>query len=234
MALATWPRHITRSAPSQSSVYPERLMTPPSRSPPCWSRDLVAALPPGPGERTWRFPVAPIPRTPARRQRRSDRLQSRRSRTSGTSDWRCPGRTIVRARRRTPRLRAFRSLRRTRDRPGPGSWRQPRFAFFALRASRYALIFALGTFLCLAQTMPNTGAARPRQFGTGHSWIGPLRRGFFAAFGAFLPFGSNAASRRRPASMAMAVSMSLVNFATSFWMSVMGSLLVLGSLDYVR
>ena len=50
------------------------------------------------------------------------------------------------------------------------------FAFWALRASRYFLISALGRSLCLAQTIPKTGAARLLQPGTGQSWIGPLRR----------------------------------------------------------
>src|SRR5262249_41078049 len=43
-------------------------------------------------------------------------------------------------------------------------------------ASRYLRISILGRSLCLAQTMPNTGAARFVQPGTGHSWIGALRR----------------------------------------------------------
>ena len=49
-------------------------------------------------------------------------------------------------------------------------------AFLARRCSRYFLIFAFGRSLCFAQTIPNTGAARLEQPGTGHSWIGPLRR----------------------------------------------------------
>ena len=43
------------------------------------------------------------------------------------------------------------------------------FAFFARRASRYFLIVAFGRSLCLAQTIPKTGAALLEQPGTGQS-----------------------------------------------------------------
>ena len=42
-------------------------------------------------------------------------------------------------------------------------------AFFARRASRYFLIVAFGRSLCLAQTIPKTGAALLEQPGTGQS-----------------------------------------------------------------
>jgi hypothetical protein len=42
-------------------------------------------------------------------------------------------------------------------------------AFFARRASRYFLIVAFGRSLCLAQTIPKTGAALLPQPGTGQS-----------------------------------------------------------------
>ena len=42
------------------------------------------------------------------------------------------------------------------DRQAPHAASQP---FLARRASRYALIFAFGTSLCLAQTIPKIGAA---------------------------------------------------------------------------
>ena len=43
---------------------------------------------------------------------------------------------------------------------------------FARRASRNFRISTLGRSLCLAQTIPKTGAARFVHPGTGHSWIG--------------------------------------------------------------
>src|SRR5439155_24248265 len=62
---------------------------------------------------------------------------------------------------------------------GPGA--SSRYAAFlslaARRSSRYFLIFALGMSLCLAQTMPNTGAAGFLQPGTGHSCLGAFLRG---------------------------------------------------------
>src|SRR5687768_3468775 len=50
-------------------------------------------------------------------------------------------------------------------------------AFAALRAARYFLILAFGTSLCLAHTIPNTGAAGFLQPGTGQSCLGAFRRG---------------------------------------------------------
>lgn len=49
------------------------------------------------------------------------------------------------------------------------------FAFAALRLARYSLILVLGTSLCFAHTIPNTGAAGFLQPGTGHSCLGALR-----------------------------------------------------------
>ena len=62
-----------------------------------------------------------------------------------------------------------------------------RFAFLSLRASRYLRIFAFGTSLCFAQTMPKTDAAVLLQPGTGQSCLGAFLRvrkpGGTAAFG---------------------------------------------------
>ena len=55
-----------------------------------------------------------------------------------------------------------------------------RFAGLSLaarRASRYFLMVAFATSLCLAQTIPNTGAAGLLQPGTGHSCLGRRRTG---------------------------------------------------------
>jgi len=54
-------------------------------------------------------------------------------------------------------------------------------AFLARRWARYFLISALDIFLCSEQTMPNTGAARPVQPGTGHSCLGRRLMGAAAA-----------------------------------------------------
>ena len=45
-------------------------------------------------------------------------------------------------------------------------------ALAARRCARYFLTSVLDTFLCLEQTMPNTGAARPVHPGTGQSCLG--------------------------------------------------------------
>src|SRR6185436_4267995 len=55
------------------------------------------------------------------------------------------------------------------------------FPLAARRAARYCLIFALGTSLCWAQTIPNTGAAGLVQPGTGHSCLGRRRTGASSA-----------------------------------------------------
>src|ERR1022692_4974678 len=64
--------------------------------------------------------------------------------------------------------------------PGARAGRYAAFSFFARRASRYALILALGRSLCLEQTIPKTGAAGLLQPGTGQSCFGPFRRAFRA------------------------------------------------------
>jgi hypothetical protein len=51
------------------------------------------------------------------------------------------------------------------------------FSLAARRASRYFLMVALATSLCLAQTIPNTGAAGLLQPGTGQSCLGRRRTG---------------------------------------------------------
>ena len=67
--------------------------------------------------------------------------------------------------------------------PGPGLLLvgSEGFYFFDLRASRYFLILSLATSLCLAQTIPNTGAATPLHPGTGQNCLGRFLAGFFGA-----------------------------------------------------
>jgi hypothetical protein len=73
-----------------------------------------------------------------------------------------------------------RPYRRPYHGPSQRPFLAPRFDGFSLaarRASRYFLMVALGTSLCLAQTMPNTGAAGLLQPGTGQSCLGRRRTG---------------------------------------------------------
>jgi hypothetical protein len=63
------------------------------------------------------------------------------------------------------------------------------FSFLAFRASRNFLILALGKSLCLAHTIPKTGAAGFLQPGTGQSWSGAFFLGFFAGAFAITSWG---------------------------------------------
>jgi hypothetical protein len=80
-----------------------------------------------------------------------------------------------------------------------GSYRETFYAAFAARrASLYLLIFDFGTFLCFAQTIPNTGAAGFLQPGTGQNCRGGFfRAGRPEATAALDIFGGR--PRRRPA-----------------------------------
>jgi hypothetical protein len=113
------------------------------------------------------------------------------------------------------------------------------FSLLALRSSRNFLILVLGKSLCLAQTIPKTGAAGFLQPGTGQSWSGAFFLGFFAgafaitswgiaegrrAFGglprrlATAPLPPSAAKTAERAWASASASMTVVSWAVNDWM----------------